>query len=84
MYNIKGAIGIGIFQTSDKTMGLYEASKLLDKQEYFDYLKGVIMKTSFSSFSIMDYEKNDKSQGEGKFLKTFIIQLEEIQLKKKN
>jgi hypothetical protein len=68
MYNIGGPSGMGIFQATDKTMGIEEATKLLEKQDYFDYLKGVRMKTSFSLFPIIDYERYDKSQGEGTFL----------------
>ena len=68
MYNIGGPIGMGIFQATDKTMGINEASELLEKQDYFDYIKGVRMKTNFSLFPIIDYERYDKSQGEGTFL----------------
>lgn len=67
MYNIGGPIGMGIFQATDKTMSVEEAAKLLENNDYFDYLNGVRMKTSFSLFPIMDYERYDKSQGEGTF-----------------
>ena len=68
MYNIAGPTGMGVFQTSDKTMDKSEASKLLENNDYFDYLNGVRMKSSFGLFPIMDYERYDKSQGEGTFL----------------
>lgn len=68
MYNIAGPTGMGIFQASDKTMGIQEAVNLLEKHDYFDYIKGVRMKTSFSTLPIIDYERYDKSQGEGTFL----------------
>jgi hypothetical protein len=68
MYNIGGPIGMGILQSSDKTMSELEAAKLLENNNYFDYLNGVRMKTSFELFPIMEYERYDKSQGEGTFL----------------
>lgn len=49
-------------------MELEEASKLLNESDYFDYLKGVKIKTSFDKFPIIDYERYDKYYNEGTFL----------------
>jgi hypothetical protein len=68
MYNIAGPTGMGIFQSSNKTMSKNETAKLLENNEYFDYLNGVRMKTSFELFPIMDYKYYDESQGDGTFL----------------
>jgi hypothetical protein len=67
MYNIGGPVGMGIFQASDKTISVKEAAKLLENNDYFDYLNGIRMKTGFEMFPIMNYERYDKSQGEGTF-----------------
>jgi hypothetical protein len=68
MYNIAGPTGMGVLQYNDKTMGLEQAKKMLENTNYFDYLNGVRMKTSFVLFPIIDYERYDKSQGEGTFM----------------
>jgi hypothetical protein len=68
LYNSCLPFGMGIMQGDDKPLTLTEAQDILAKMTFIDYYRGTAIKTSFSHFPIMDFEKFDKYNGSGKFM----------------
>lgn len=68
LYNCCNPCGMGILQSDDNTLTVEEATKILERTNYIDYLKGVGMKIHFEKFPIMEFERFDKYNGQGKFM----------------
>lgn len=68
MYNTGNPCGMGIIEMNNNKMSLEEAEQLL-KQQYFGYIKGIPIKTSFKMYPIIDYRKYDNYHGKDTFLK---------------
>lgn len=69
MYNSGNPCGMGITQMDNNQMTLEEAKKLFEQQQYFDYIKGIPIKTSFKMYPIIDYQRYDDYHENGLFLK---------------
>lgn len=70
LYNSCTAFGMGVFQNDDKALTVEKAGEILQSHgDYIDYYNGVAMKMSFSEYPIIDFERFDKRNGQGKFMK---------------
>ena len=63
LYNSKGTTGFGIVEYDHNSLTPDEADQLLEKQDYFDYLKGVRMKLDFSSYPLLEISGYDNHYG---------------------
>jgi len=69
LYNSCTAFGMGVFQNDDKALTVEKADEILKQcRDYIDYYNGVAMKMSFSQYPIIDFERFDKRNGQGKFI----------------
>jgi hypothetical protein len=65
LYNNSIVQGFGFLQATGKDMTISEATDLLKKQTYFDYLYGKVMKISLSSDVEFDEWLYDRDNGQG-------------------
>ncbi len=75
LYNSAKTQGMGIFSYQIGQMTLEQAKNLLDKQKYFDYLKGRVMKVDLSNDDGFESGLYDRDNGEGaakKYLDEYI------------
>lgn len=63
LYNASKPLGMGFMQFEAKPMTREEAAGLLTKQQYFDYLKGRVMKTAIQDS--LDPWGYDRDNGDG-------------------
>lgn len=64
LYNASKAQGMGLLHFDPKPMSTQEAAELLQSYQYFDYLKGRIMKIDLSG-NWLDPRLYDRDNGEG-------------------
>lgn len=65
LYNGSRPQGIGFLQYEEKPMTRKEAEELLKGTDYFDYLKGRVMKVSLSSDTELNPWLYDRDNGPG-------------------
>ena len=65
LYNNSKLQGLGFLNKKEGTITIEEASELLNKQTYFDYLYGKVMKIDLSSDDEFDSTLYDRYNGEG-------------------
>lgn len=66
LYNASHVQGMGFLAAKDKPLTIEECRNLLDKQDYFDYLFGKVMKISLSkNQSLLDERLYDRDNGSG-------------------
>ena len=65
LYNASKPLGLGVLHFTPEDMTLDEAGKLLEHYNYFDYLKGRVMKVDLSNYSEFDEQGYDRDNGEG-------------------
>ena len=64
LYNSSQPLGLGFLHFEPKDMTLKEAEILLEKNKYFDYLKGRVMKIDLSGDELNTWAYN-RDNGEG-------------------
>jgi len=64
LYNHSKPQGLGWLQSDDDDMSEQEAERLLETREYFDYLKGRVIKTRISGDKL-DPWGYDRDNGQG-------------------
>ena len=64
LYNASKPLGMGFLQYDPQPMTVEEAQELLDKYDYFDYLKGRVMKVDLSGDELDPY-LYDRDNGPG-------------------
>jgi hypothetical protein len=64
LYNNSKPLGMGILHFDPKPMTESEAEALLSQQQYFDYLKGRVMKVDFEG-DTLDPRLYDRDNGQG-------------------
>jgi len=73
LYNSCMAFGMGIMENDDRSLSIDEAEKILKShRNYFDYYNGVAIKMCFNTFPIIDYQRFDKYNGNGKFMECLL------------
>jgi hypothetical protein len=65
LYNNFRPLGMGFFHAENKDMTTEEASKILESQTDFDYLKGRVMKIDLSSDKEFEEWLYDRDNGKG-------------------
>lgn len=66
LYNRAQPLGMGFLHYDPKPMSIEEATEILKSSEYFDYLKGRVMKVSLKN-STVDERLYDRDNGQGAF-----------------
>ena len=64
LYNASHPQGMGFIHFDPVPMSEFEATRLLEKQTYFDYIKGRVMKIDLSK-NELDPRLYDRDNGEG-------------------
>ena len=64
LYNNSKPLGMGMLHFKPEDMTVEEARELLEKQTYFDYLKGRVMKIDLSGI-LLDPYLYDRDNGTG-------------------
>lgn len=64
LYNSSKAQGLGVLRYTPEPMTTQEATELLEQTDYFDYLKGRVMKVGLAS-DALDTWGYDRDNGEG-------------------
>lgn len=65
LYNASRPQGMGFLQYNAAPMDREEAGQLLERTDYFDYLKGRVMKVSLKSEAAFDEWGYDRDNGSG-------------------
>lgn len=65
LYNCSHPLGLGFLQYTPENMTEQEASELLKHRDYFDYLKGRVMKVDLSGDDSFDERLYDRDNGIG-------------------